>query len=66
MDLVKMGRTWEINTIEDYNKAMKVLDGNEFCAQMSDDFYYWERELAEVRKQRAEVKALARKKGLIA
>ena len=36
MDLVVSGRKWEINTREDYDKAMEVLDGNEFCANMSE------------------------------
>jgi hypothetical protein len=65
MDLVKMGKKWEINSREDYDKAMEILDGNEFCAQMSDDFYYWKRELEEVAKQRAEVNAIAKAKGII-
>ena len=65
MDLVKMGKKWEINSREDYDKAMEILDGNEFCAQMSDDFYYWQRELAEVARQRAEVNAIAKAKGII-
>ncbi len=65
MDLVKMGKQWEINSREDYDKAMEILDGNEFCAQMSDDFYYWKRELEEVAKQRAEVNAIAKAKGII-
>ena len=65
MDLVKMGKTWEINSRADYDKAMETLDGNEFCAQMSDDFYYYKREMEEVAKQRAEVNMIARKKGII-
>lgn len=65
MDLVKMGKKWEINSREDYDKAMETLDGNEFCAQMSDDFYYWKRELEEVTRQRAEVNAIAKAKGII-
>lgn len=65
MDLVKMGKKWEINSREDYDKAMEILDGNEFCAEMSDDFSAWKREKAEVAKQRAEVNAIAREKGII-
>ena len=65
MDLVKMGKTWEIETRADYDKAMETLDGNEFCAMMSDDFGCYKREMAEVAKQRAEVNAIARKKGII-
>ena len=65
MDIIKMGRKWEINTKEDYDKAMKILDDNEFCAEMSDDFFRSNRELAEVARQRAEATARAREKGII-
>jgi hypothetical protein len=65
MSIVKMGRKWEINTKEDYDKAMEILDGNEFCAEMSDDFFRSNKEKAEVARQRAEVIAQARAKGII-
>lgn len=65
MEMVKMGRKWEINTKEDYDKAMEILDGNEFIAEMSDDFTYWKREKAEVARQRADVTAQAKVKGII-
>lgn len=65
MDMVKMGRKWEINTKEDYEKAMETLDGNEFIANMSDDFYYWKKEKDEVARQRREVIAQAKEKGII-
>lgn len=65
MDMVKMGRKWEINTKEDYDNAIEILKGNEFCAEMSDDFYYWKREKEEVARQRADVTAQAKAKGLI-
>jgi hypothetical protein len=65
VDIIKMGRKWEINTKEDYDKAMEILDGNEFCAEMSDDFSCWRREKEEVTRQRADVTAQARTKGII-
>lgn len=65
MDIVKMGRKWEINTKEDYNNAMEILKGNEFCAEMSDDFTYWKREKEEVARQRADVIKQAKNKGII-
>ena len=65
MSTVKMGRKWEINTKEDYDKAMEILDGNEFCAEMSDDFFRSNKEKAEVARQRAEVITQARAKGII-
>ena len=65
MEMVKMGRTWEINSREDYDNAMKVLDGNEFIAMMSDDYYYYRREMDEVARQRRVVNAQAQEKGII-
>lgn len=65
MELVKMGREWIIKTAKDYEKAMEILDGNDFCAEMSDDFSAWKREKAEVARQRASVKAQAVALGII-
>ena len=65
MSTVKMGRKWEINTKEDYDKAMEILEDNEFCAEMSDDSSRWQREMEEVARQRAKVTAQARAKGII-
>lgn len=65
MDLVKVGKVWEINSRADYDEAMEVLDGNEFCANMSDDFSCYRREMEEIARQRAQVKCLAIEKGII-
>lgn len=65
MELVKKGRTWEINSKEDYVNAMRKLDENEFVAEMSDDFTYWKSEKEEVRLQRAVVRRQAIEKGII-
>ena len=65
MNRVVNGRKLEINTLEDYEKAMEELDGNEFIAEMSDDFIYWQSEKAEVAAQRAQVIAQAKEKGII-
>lgn len=65
MSLVEMGKKWIIKTAEDYEKALKVLDGNDFCAEMSDDFGVWQKEKAEIAKQRADVKAQAVALGII-
>jgi len=65
MGLVKFGKAWEINTREDYEKALEILDGNEFCANMSDDYSCTKRELVEIARQRAEVTAQAKAKGII-
>lgn len=63
--IVQFDRKWEINSREDYEKAMQELDDNEFTAEMSDDFWRWQKEIAEVRDQRAEVRYQAIKKGII-
>ena len=65
MNRVVNGRKWEINTLEDYEKAMEELDGNEFIAEMSDCFHIWQSEKAEVAAQRAQVIAQAKEKGII-
>ena len=65
MDIIKKGRKWEITTKEDYDKAMEVLEGNKFCAMMSDDFYYYTRELEEYERQKADVIAQAKAKGIL-
>ena len=65
VSIIKMGRAWEINTKEDYDHALEVLEGNKFCAWMSDDFSYWQRELAEYDRQMAEVMRQAKEKGII-
>lgn len=63
--LVKFNREWNIQTKADYDEAIKILAENEFCAEMSDDFSCWQREKEEVRRQRADVTAQARAKGII-
>lgn len=65
MSIIKTGRKWEINTKEDYDKAVETLEGNKFCAMMSDDFYYYKRELEEYEIQMADVIAQAKAKGII-
>lgn len=64
MDVVKFNRKWEINTQEDLEKALETLDGNEFIANMSDDYSRTRVEVAEVDKQRADVIRQAKEKGL--
>ena len=65
VELVKFGREWEITTREDYDRAMEVLDSNEFAANMSDDFRREQKELHEIEKQRAQVQEKARALNLI-
>lgn len=65
MTRVEFGRVWEINTVEDFNKAMETLEDNKFIANMSDDFRCWAREMAEVDKQMSAVKRMAREKGIM-
>ena len=65
MDIVNFGKKWIIKTREDYENALRVLDGNEFCAEMSDDLYNWRREKAEVAAQRADVRKQAVALGIV-
>ena len=65
MGIVQMGKQWVIKTAEDYEKALEVLDDNEFCANMSDDFSCYRREIAEIDKQRYDVKKQAIALGII-
>lgn len=62
---IKMGRQWVIETAEDYNKAIETLEKNKFCAMMSDDFYWYRKELNEYNRQLADVTAQAKAKGII-
>lgn len=65
MGIIKAGRKWEINTKEDYDKAVETLEGNKFCAMMSDDFYRYRREIEEYETQMTDVTAQAKAKGII-
>lgn len=65
MDLVRFGKTWEINTIEDYEKAVKALNDADFCAMMADDYNTVRREQAEVARQMGEVVRMAKARGII-
>lgn len=65
MDIVKFNRVWEINTKEDYDAAMKSLDGSDFIARMTDEWAKEQEERAEVRRQRAQVMEQAKAKGII-
>ena len=64
MNVVKFDRKWEINTQEDLEQALETLDGNEFIANMSDDYFRTRSEIAEVDRQRADVIRQAKEKGL--
>lgn len=63
--MVEFGKMWTINTAEDLKAALDTLADQEFIAEMSDDFTYWRREKDEVARQRRQVMAMAREKGLI-
>lgn len=65
MSLVTFGKKWEITTKEEYENALEILDGNEFCAQMSDDYGRERRERAEIDRQRYDVNKQAKEKGII-
>ena len=58
-------RKWEINTDDDFLKAIEILDGDEFIANMSDSYARTAAEVAEVNRQRKEVILQAMAKGII-
>lgn len=63
--MVEFGKMWAIESKADFDKAMAALDEAKFIAEMSDDFSCWRREREEVDRQRRQVLAAAREKGLI-
>ena len=65
MNRVQFNRKWEINSRQDYDEAMRILDGNDYIAEMSDCFHYWQSEKAEVASQRADVIRQAKVKGFL-
>ena len=63
------GRKFVIKTAQDYERAMAILDGNDFVADMSDSYSATYAEKDEVALQRADVErqyAQAIKEGVIA
>ena len=65
MGIVKFGREWIIKTIEDYENAINILDGNDFIADMGEGLNQWRREKEEIARQRADVKRQAVTLGII-
>jgi hypothetical protein len=65
MGIVKIGRKWIIKTAEDYEKALEILDGNDFIADMGEGLDQWRREKDEIARQRADVKRQAVALGII-
>ena len=51
LSMVEYGKVWVINTREEYEHALEVLEGNTFCADMSDDIMRSIMEKAEIRRQ---------------
>lgn len=62
--MVQFGKVWAVECKADFDAAMAALDKAEFYAEMTDDFSCWRRETAEVDRQRRQVLAAAREKGL--
>ena len=53
--LVIFGRKFVIKTAQDYERAMAILDGNDFVADMSDSYNRTFTEKHEIALQRADV-----------
>ena len=63
--MVKFGRIWKIETAEDYRTAIETLKDNEWYAMMGEGVDNFRREMAEIERQRADVTAQARARGII-
>lgn len=63
--MVRYGKTWEINTREDYDRAMEELEDADFCARMCDEYRRELEERDEVARQMREVTRQAREKGIL-
>ena len=55
MRMVEYGKRWMIATRADFETALEILEENDFCADMSDDFMRAWNEKDEIAKQRADV-----------
>ena len=65
MQSVRFGKIWDINSREDYDKAMSSLDDSEFIAEMSDSYSVTCNEKQEIEKQRIEVIRQAKEKNIL-
>ena len=65
MRRVEYGKTWTVNTVDELNHALDVLEENEFVAEMSDDFMRCEDEKSEIARQRKNVLRQAVEKNII-
>ena len=63
--MVEYGRKWEIKTAEDYRLAVETLENDEWIAMMGEGVEMFRREMAEIRRQRADIDTQARKQGII-
>ena len=65
MSGVIFDRKWDINSREDYEKAMETLKRDDFIAEMSDSYAITCSERREVRKQRLEIMEQVKRKAYI-
>ena len=65
MKRVTFGMVWPIVKKEDVDLAWSELDGAEYIANMADDFSAYDREIAEIERQRRQIVRDARAKGFI-
>lgn len=63
--MLEYGKQWNINTLEDFNNAMKTINNWLFYASMSDDYQRELEEKAEANRQMRDVVRQAREKGWI-
>lgn len=63
--MLEYGKQWNINTLEDFNNAMKTINDWLFYASMSDDYQRELTEKAEANRQMRDVVRQAREKGWV-
>lgn len=63
--MLEYGKQWNINTLEDFNNAMKTINNWLFYASMSDDYQRELEEKAEANRQMRDVVRQAREKGWV-
>ena len=65
IEAIRFNREWKINNKQDLIRAIQILAGNDFCAEMSDSYQITLSEQAEVARQRSSVLKQAKEKGII-
>ena len=55
MKVVEFGKKWIVRNADEYLKAIEELEGSEFLTDMTENFYQYRTEKAEINRQRADL-----------